>query len=44
MFKDACKGRVPEPEIRKRLKQIMLHNGWKAKEGGLFGSRWFSDI
>jgi hypothetical protein len=44
IYKSACKGRVPEPEIQKRLKQMMLENGWKAKEGGLFGSKWFSAI
>jgi len=44
IFKSSCKGKVPEPEIKKRLKQMMLENGWKAKEGGLFGSKWFSEI
>jgi hypothetical protein len=44
LFKSSCKGKVPEPELRKRLKKIMLAKGWKAKEGGLFGSKWFSSI
>lgn len=44
IFKSTCKGRVPEPEIQKRLKAMMLGNGWQAKEGGLFGSKWFSAI
>ncbi len=45
MFQNACKGKVPPPEIQKRLKKMMLDNGWKAKEGGLFGGgKWFSAI
>lgn len=44
IFKSACKGKVTEPDIQKRLKKMMLDNGWKAKEGGLFGSKWFSAI
>jgi len=44
IFKSACKGKVHEPEIQRRLKSMMLDNGWKAKEGGLFGSKWFSAI
>lgn len=44
IYKSACKGKVPEPEIQKRLKTMMLENGWQAKEGGLFGSKWFSAI
>ncbi|OQW94949.1 MAG: hypothetical protein BWK79_04125 [Beggiatoa sp. IS2] len=44
MFQNACKGRIPPPEIQKRLKKMILDNGWKAKEGGLFGSKWFSAI
>lgn len=37
-------GRVSEPDVRKRLKRIMLENRWTAKEGGLFGTKWFSAI
>lgn len=44
MFRNACKNKVNDPEARRRLKQMMLDNGWKAKEGGLFGSKWFSQI
>ncbi len=44
LFKNACKGKVPEPEIKQRLKKMMEDNGWKAKEGGLFGSKWYSAI
>ncbi len=44
LFKSSCKGKVPEPELKKRLKKIMLEKSWKAKEGGLFGSKWFSSI
>jgi hypothetical protein len=44
MYKKGSRGRVPEAEIRRRLKNIMIDQGWKAKEGGLFGSKWFSEI
>lgn len=44
MFRTACKNKINDPEARRRLKQMMLDNGWKAKEGGLFGSKWFSQI
>ena len=44
IFKSATKGRLPEHELKKRLKIFMEENGWKAKEGGLFGSKWYSAI
>jgi hypothetical protein len=44
LYKSDCKGKVKDDEIRKRLKQIMIDNGWKAKEGGFFGTKWFSAI
>ncbi len=44
MYKKGSRGRVPEAEIRRRLKNVMIDQGWKAKEGGLFGSKWFSEI
>lgn len=44
MFKQEVHGKVKDDEIKRRLKQIMLDNGWQAKEGGLFGSKWFSAI
>ncbi|MDY6991802.1 MAG: hypothetical protein SVR94_04235 [Pseudomonadota bacterium] len=44
LFKTATYGKIPETELKKRLKQMMLTHGWKAKEGGLFGSKWFSSI
>jgi len=44
LFKKDSKGKVKEDDIKQRLKQIMLDNDWKAKEGGLFGSKWFSAI
>ena len=44
LFKSSCKGKVPEPELKKRLKKLILAKGWQAKEGGLFGSKWFSAI
>ncbi|MDM8557975.1 hypothetical protein [Candidatus Parabeggiatoa sp. HSG14] len=45
LFNSACKGKVPEPELKKRLKKMMLDKGWKAKEGTFFKkSKWFSAI
>ncbi|WP_216092940.1 hypothetical protein, partial [Candidatus Marithrix sp. Canyon 246] len=44
IFKKLTKGKMPEPELKRRLKNIMETNGWKAKEGGLFGSKWYSAI
>ncbi len=44
IFKSASKSKIPEPEMKKRLKNMMEENGWKAKEGGLFGSKWYSAI
>lgn len=44
LFKSACKGKFPEPELKRRLKKIILENAWKVKEGGLWGSKWFSEI
>lgn len=44
LFKKAIQGKVREPEIKQRLKQIMLDKGWKAKEGLLSGGSWFSNI
>jgi len=44
LFGKATKGKIREPEMQKRLKQIMEDNGWQAKEGGFFGSKWYSAI
>jgi len=44
LFKKASKGKIPEPELKRRLKSMMQENDWKAKEGGLFGKKWFSEI
>jgi Ca2+-binding EF-hand superfamily protein len=44
LFGKATKSKISEPEMKKRLKQMMEDNGWKAKEGGLFGSKWYSAI
>lgn len=44
VFKKHSKGKIPEPELKRRLKKMMQENNWKAKEGGLFGSKWFSAI
>lgn len=44
IFKSATKGKLLEHELKKRLKLMMEENGWKAKEGGLFGSKWYSAI
>jgi hypothetical protein len=44
ILKSASKGKIPEPEMKRRLKKMMEEQGWKAKEGGLFGSKWYSAI
>ncbi|MEN8217350.1 MAG: hypothetical protein ABFS56_13475 [Pseudomonadota bacterium] len=44
IFKSHSKGKLPEPEMKRRLKMMMAENGWKAKEGGFFGSKWYSEI
>jgi hypothetical protein len=44
LFEKASKGNLPTPEIKKRLKHMMLDNAWKAKEGGLFGTKWYTAI
>ncbi|CAK0762039.1 conserved hypothetical protein [Gammaproteobacteria bacterium] len=44
IFMSACKGKVSESDSRRRLKKIILESGWKVKEGGLFGSNWFTEI
>lgn len=44
LFKKAIQGKIREPEIKQRLKQIMLDKGWKAKEGLLSGGSWFSNL
>jgi DNA primase catalytic subunit len=44
IFKSSTKGKIPEPELKRRLKRMMEDHGWKAKEGGLFGSKWYSAI
>ncbi|RKZ40305.1 MAG: hypothetical protein DRQ49_08850 [Gammaproteobacteria bacterium] len=44
LFKKASKGMISEPDMKRRLKKMMEDNGWKAKEGGLFGSKWYSAI
>ena len=44
IFKKHTKGKIPEHELKKRHKKMMEDNAWKAKEGGLFGSKWYSAI
>ena len=44
LFKKESKGGVNDNDIRRCLKQIILDQGWVVKEGGLFGSKWFSAI
>ena len=46
IFARLTKGRIPDIEIRKRLKEIVLQRGWKArKTHWLIGSRrWFRRI
>lgn len=44
IYKRATHGRVSDIKAKKCLKEIILNNGWKVKEGGLFGTKWFSEI
>jgi hypothetical protein len=44
IYQSASKGKIPEPELKRRLKKMMEENAWKAKEGGLFGTKWYSAI
>lgn len=43
-YQSDTKGKIREDEVRRRIKQLILDNQWKVKEGGLFGSKWFSAI
>lgn len=38
------KGKMPEPKCKKKVKDILLDNGWNVREGFLKGGSWFSDI
>lgn len=44
IFKRHYTGEITDTEIKSRLKKIMEENAWKAKEGGLFGEKWYSSI
>ena len=46
IYAKLTKGRIPEIEIRKRLKEVVLERGWKPmRTRWLFGSRrWFRRI
>lgn len=44
LYLERTSGRISEAEVHKRLKRLMQQNQWAAKEGGLFGSKWFSAI
>jgi len=40
-----AKGTVPDAEIRRRLKAIMVENGWRPRRYGLLRSRkWYREI
>lgn len=43
-YQSDTKGKIREDEVRRRIKQLILDNQWKVKEGGLFGRKWFSAI
>jgi hypothetical protein len=43
-FQKMTQGKIPEHKVKQRLKNMMEEQGWKAKEGGLFGSKWYSAI
>jgi len=42
IFKKHSKGKIHADEMKKRMKKMMVENGWKAKEG--FFGKWFSAI
>ncbi len=44
VYLNKTSGRISKLDAQKRLKQLMLKNHWVAKEGGLFGTKWFSAI
>jgi hypothetical protein len=43
-LRSGSKNHISQPDAQRRIKKMMLEAGWKAKEGGLFGSKWFSAI
>lgn len=43
-YKAKCQSHVPEAKIKQRVKQMIQNQGWNVKEGGFFGSKWFSEI
>jgi hypothetical protein len=44
LYQSDTKGKVREDEVRRRIKQLILDHQWKVKEGGFFGTKWFSAI
>lgn len=38
------KGKMPEPKCKKKVKDILLDNGWNVREGFLKGGSWFAEI
>jgi hypothetical protein len=44
MAGDLAHGVVPEPKLKKKMKTIMIDNGFAAQTGGLFHADWFKAI
>ncbi len=44
LFRSATKGKIRDPDIKQRLKQMMLDKEWKPKEGLFSGGSWFSNL
>ena len=38
------KGKISEPKCKKKVKEILLDNGWNVREGFLKGGNWFASI
>lgn len=38
------KGRITEPQCQKKVKEVLLENGWNVREGFLKGGNWFTKI
>lgn len=42
--KNKAQGKLNEAQCRKKVKQIILDNDWKVREGFMKGGKWFSEI
>lgn len=44
IVKKTMRGNLSDDACRKKVKEIMLKQGWKAREGFMKGGSWFSSI